>query len=180
MSIYFITGNKGKLVEVQSILGDVDGLDIDLLEIQSLDAHEIIKAKLQEAQKHKSGEFIVEDTSLYFEALNGLPGPLIKWFMKTIGNDGLYKLAESFRNFNAEAKTIVGYSNPQGDISFHEGSIKGNIVTPRGEGFGWDPIFKPEGYSKTFGELAPEEKNSFSMRKIALEKLKSSTKSFNK
>ncbi len=173
-SIYFITGNKGKLAEVQSILGNVEALGIDLPEIQSLDAHEIIKAKLEEAKNHQAGEFIVEDTSLYFEALKGLPGPLIKWFMKTVGNDGLYKIAEAFGNFSAEAKTIIGYSDAEGVISFHEGVIKGTIVAPRGEGFGWDPIFQPEGYSKTFGELSSEEKNSFSMRKIALEKLKTS------
>lgn len=172
MSLYFITGNKGKLAEVQSILGNVEGLDIDLPEIQELDAHKIIQAKLEEAQKHQKGEFIVEDTSLYFESLNGLPGPLIKWFMKTVGNDGLYKMAESFGNFNAEAKTIIGYSDSQNNIQFFEGNIKGTIVSPRGEGFGWDPIFQPDGYSKTFGELSAEEKNSFSMRKIALEKLK--------
>ena len=109
--LYFITGNKGKLMEVQSILGNVEALDIDLPEIQELDAHKIIRAKLEEAQKHQEGEFIVEDTSLYFEALKGLPGPLIKWFMKTIGNDGLYKIAESFNAYNAEAKTIIGYSD---------------------------------------------------------------------
>lgn len=171
MTLYFITGNKGKLAEVQSILGNVEALDIDLPEIQSLDAHEIIKAKLEEAKKHQAGEFIVEDTSLYFEALNGLPGPLIKWFMKTVGNEGLYKMAEAFGNFGAEAKTIIGYSDTQGSISFFEGNIKGTIVSTRGEGFGWDPIFQPEGYSKTFGELTTEEKNSFSMRKVALEKL---------
>jgi len=176
MTLYFITGNKGKLAEVQSILGGVEALDIDLPEIQSLDAHEIIKAKLEEAQKHHDGEFIVEDTSLYFEGLRGLPGPLIKWFMKTIGNDGLYKTAEAFGNFNAEAKTIIGYSDTQNNISFYEGNIKGTIVSPRGDGFGWDPIFQPENYSKTFGELSAEEKNSFSMRKIALEKLKSNLK----
>jgi len=172
MTLYFITGNKGKLAEVQSILGDVESLDIDLPEIQSLDAHEIIEAKLKEAQKHQTGEFIVEDTSLYFEGLNSLPGPLIKWFMKTVGNEGLYKMSEAFGNFNAEAKTIIGYSDTQKNISFYEGNIKGTIVTPRGEGFGWDPIFQPEGYDKTFGELSAEEKNSFSMRKIAVEKLK--------
>ena len=172
MTLYFITGNKGKLAEVQSILGNVEALDIDLPEIQSLDAHEIIKAKLEEAQKHNVGEFIVEDTSLYFEGLNGLPGPLIKWFMKTIGNDGLYKMAEAFGNSNAEAKTIIGYSDAQKNTSFYEGNVRGTIVAPRGEGFGWDPIFQPEGYSKTFGELTAEEKNSFSMRKIAVEKLK--------
>lgn len=66
MSLYFITGNKGKLAEVQSILGNIEGLDIDLPEIQELDAHAIIKAKLTEALKHQTGTFIVEDTSLYF------------------------------------------------------------------------------------------------------------------
>lgn len=173
MSLYFITGNKGKLAEVQSILGNVEALDIDLPEIQSLDAHEIIKAKLIEAQKHQTGEFIVEDNSLYLEGIKGLPGPLIKWFMKTVGNDGIYKMAEAFGNFKAEARVIIGYSNSAGEISFFEGNTRGTIVAPRGsEGFGWDPIFQPEGYDKTFAELTPEEKNSFSMRRIAVEKLK--------
>lgn len=171
--LYFITGNKGKLAEVQAILGDVvEGLDIDLPEVQEIDAHKIIKAKLEEAQKHHKGEFIVEDTSLYFEAMNGLPGPLIKWFMKTVGNDGLYKLASAFDNFNAEAKTIIGHSDLDGEIEFFEGNIKGKIVSPKGTGFGWDPIFQPDGYTKTFGELTAEEKNSFSMRKLALEQFK--------
>lgn len=174
MTLYFITGNKGKLAEVQSILGNVEALDIDLPEIQSLDAHEIIKAKLEQAQKHQEGEFIVEDNSLYLDAMNGLPGPLIKWFLKTVGNDGLYKIAAAFGNFGAEAKVIIGYSDTQKNISFHEGITRGTIVEARGsEGFGWDPIFQPEGYSKTFGELSAEEKNSFSMRRIAVEKLKS-------
>jgi len=172
MALYFITGNKGKLAEVQNILGNVEALNIDLLEIQSLDAHEIIKAKLEEAKKHHDGDFIVEDTSLYFESMKGLPGPFIKWFMKTVGNDGLYKIAQVFGNFNAEAKTVIGYSDSEGKVSFFEGSIRGTIVSPRGEGFGWDPIFQPDGYTKTFGELTAEEKNSISMRKIALEKLK--------
>ncbi|MEI6843222.1 MAG: non-canonical purine NTP pyrophosphatase [bacterium] len=170
--LYFIIGNKGKLAEVQSIIDDVEALDIDLPEIQEIDAHKIIKAKLEEAQKHHKGEFIVEDTSLYFEAMNGLPGPLIKWFMKTIGNDGLFKMISVFGNFNAEAKTLIGHSDLEGNIEFFEGSIKGTVVSPKGTGFGWDPIFQPEGYSKTFGELSSEEKNSFSMRKLAVEKLK--------
>jgi non-canonical purine NTP pyrophosphatase (RdgB/HAM1 family) len=171
MTLYFITGNKGKLAEVQSILGEVNGLDIDLPEIQELDAHKIIKAKLEEAQKHQKGNFIVEDTSLYFDGMNGLPGPLIKWFLKTVGNEGLHKLTEIFGS-GATAKTIIGYSDVSGHVEFFEGSIKGVIVPARVEGFGWDPIFQPEGYDKTFGELSAEIKNSFSMRKIAVEKLK--------
>ncbi|MES2953155.1 MAG: non-canonical purine NTP pyrophosphatase [Patescibacteria group bacterium] len=172
MSLYFITGSASKLSEVKAILADVEQLGIDLPEIQDIDPHTIIRAKLEEARKHQEGDFIVEDTSLYFDALNGLPGPLIKWFMKTVGNDGLYKIAEAYGNFGVEAKTIVGYSS--GDkIEFFEGSIRGSIVKPRGEtGFGWDPIFEPTGYDKTFAELEPSLKNSISMRKVAVEKLK--------
>lgn len=172
MSLHFITGNQGKLKEVQSILGDVVALDIDLVEIQSLDAHEIIRAKLEEARIHHKGKLIVEDTSLYFQGLNGLPGPLIKWFMKSIGNDGLMKIVQNLDNNRAEAKTVIGYSNANGEVSFFEGSVFGTIVTPRGTGFGWDPIFMPDGQTKTFGEMTAEGKNSLSMRRLAVEKLR--------
>ncbi|MCX6787699.1 MAG: non-canonical purine NTP pyrophosphatase [Candidatus Kaiserbacteria bacterium] len=173
MSIHFLTGSQNKLAEMQAILGDVEQLDIDLPEIQEIDAHKIIRAKLMEALKHKKEAFIVEDTSLYFDALSGLPGPLIKWFMKTVGNDGLFKMAEAFGNYAAEAKTIIGYTDGSGNIEFFEGSVRGMIVAPRGEtNFGWDPIFQPEGKDKTFAELTAEEKNSVSMRRLAAEKLK--------
>lgn len=170
--IKFITGNKGKIEEALQILGDVDSLDLDLIEIQEIDAQVIIEAKLKEAEKIHKGEFIVEDTSLYLDALGGLPGPLIKWFMKTIGNDGLYKIAEKLGENGAEAKTIIGYSDVDGKVKFFEGSVRGTISEPRGTGFGWDPIFIPSGYKKTFGEMTSNEKNEISMRKIAFEKLR--------
>jgi inosine triphosphate pyrophosphatase len=172
MALYFITGSKAKFSEVKEILGDIEQLEMDLEEIQDTDPHKVVAAKLEEALRHQYGAFIIEDTSLYFNALNGLPGPLIKWFMKTIGNDGLYKIAAAFGNFDAEAKTIIGYTNGR-KTEFFEGVVKGTIVSPRGEtGFGWDPIFQPEGYTKTFAEMSSEEKNSLSMRKLAAEKLK--------
>lgn len=173
MALYFLTGSENKFAEVQAILGDIEKLNIDLPEIQEINAHQIIKAKLQEALQHKQEAFMVEDTSLYFDALRGLPGPLIKWFMKTVGNDGLFKMAEAFDNYGAEAKTIIGYTDGSGAIKFFEGAFRGTIVAPRGEnGFGWDPIFQPEGKDKTFAELTADEKNAFSMRKLAAEKLR--------
>lgn len=171
--IYFITGNKNKLEEVQSFLSNVEQLDIDLPEIQDVDAHEIIKAKLQEATKHTQGEFIVEDTSLYLDCLNGLPGPLIKWFLKAIGNDGLFNLAEKLGDVKATAKTMIGYAKEADDFYFFEGIVEGKIVKPQTElGFGWDSIFLPDGYQKTFVEMTKEEKNKISMRSIAVSKLK--------
>lgn len=171
--MHFITGNKNKLEEIKSVIPDVDQLDIDLVEVQDIDPHVIIKAKLQEAFNHHQGPFIVEDTSLYFESLKDFPGPMIKWFLKSLGNEGLANLAQRLENQKAVAKVLIGYAKNKEDIKFFEGSIAGIIVPPRGETtFGWDPIFQPDGFQKTFAEMSPEEKNAISMRKIAAEKLK--------
>lgn len=173
MSLYFITGNRNKFDEVKAILGEVEQLDFDLSEIQDIDARNIVRAKLLEALNHKDGECIVEDTSLHFDCLKGLPGPLIKWFLKTIGNEGLAELAKKLGDNRAEAKTIIGYAKNRDEIEFFEGTIPGRIVAPAGvSAFGWDPIFLPDGYDKTFAEMTTEEKNCVSMRKIAVEKLK--------
>ncbi|MCK5044126.1 RdgB/HAM1 family non-canonical purine NTP pyrophosphatase [Candidatus Parcubacteria bacterium] len=173
MALYFITGNRNKFAEANSVLPEVQQIDIDLPEIQDIDATEIVEAKLLEALKQKEGEFIVEDTSLYFDCLNGLPGPLIKWFLKTIGNKGLFDIVDKLGDNKAEAKTIIGYAKNKQQVHFFEGLIKGKIVPPRGDSnFGWDPIFQPEGCSKTFAEMSSEEKNAISMRRVALNKLK--------
>jgi len=173
MTLYFITGNKNKFEEVKLIFPNVEQFDINLQEIQEIDAKKILNAKFLEALKYKQAEFIVEDTSLYLECLNGLPGPLIKWFIKTIGNEGLFNITKKLENTKAEAKTIIGYARSSKEIYYFEGSIKGKIVSPRGKsGFGWDPIFQPEGFLQSFAEMTQTEKNKISMRSIALNKLK--------
>lgn len=93
--------------------------------------------------------------------------------MKIIGKEGLFNIIKKLGNNKAEAKTIVGYAKNPDEIYYFEGSIKGTIVFPIGKsGFGWDPIFQPKGFSKSFAELTQEEKNEISMRRIALNKLK--------
>lgn len=172
MTIYFITGNKEKFSEAKNIIPELKQLDIDLPEIQETDAKEIIKEKLKEATNHKQAEFIVEDTSLCLNALNGLLGPLIKWFLKKLGNEGIYEIVSKTGDNIAEAKTIIGYSN-QKKIYFFEGRVKGKIVKPKNDnGFGWDPIFIPEGKNKRFSEMSKEDKNNISMRSKAFKKLK--------
>ncbi len=182
MNIYFITGNKNKFGEAKEIIPELEQLDIDLPEIQEIDGRKIIEAKLVEALKRHKGGFIVEDTSLSLDCLNGLPGPLIKWFLKTIGNDGLWKIAERAGNPKAEAKTIIGYAKDPDNIRYFEGKIRGEITAPHGTAnFGWDPIFQPEGYSKTFAEMNREEKNKISMRRLAFEEFREylETRDFN-
>jgi len=176
--INFVTGNKDKLREAKQIVNELEGLDIDLPEIQEIDAHKVIEAKLLEAKKCTFGEFVVEDTSLYFDATPGLPGPLIKWFVKTIGNHGMANLIDRYDQKTGRAVNMIGYMNLNGDISYFEGSINGLIVQPRGNnGFGWDAIFQPEGSDKTFSEMDSIDKNNISMRKIAFEKLRNHLKS---
>jgi len=173
MAIYFITGNKGKYAEVKAVIPQVKQIKLDLPEIQEIDAKAIIKAKLIEALKHKKGEFIVEDTSLYLDCLNGLPGPLIKWFLQSIGNQGLYQLSQRYKNQKAQAMSIFGYARNSKQIKFFQGVIRGKIVKPKGsKGFGWDQIFQPQGFKKTFAQMEQVEKNHISMRRIALNSLK--------
>lgn len=168
----FITSSEGKFAEVQAMIPDIRPISTDLPEIQSMDAREVIRFKLEMAREKWDGEFIVEDTSLYMDALNGLPGPLIKWFLQAMGGRGLNDIADRMMNRLAVARTVIGYSN-NGDPQFFIGEVHGYIVPPRGRGgFGWDKIFQPSGEKYTFAEMTPEEKSRISSRARAVEKLK--------
>jgi len=171
MTLYFVTGNKNKYKEVKAILPQIKWLKKELPEIQEFDVRKIIRYKLKQALKYKKGEFIIEDTGLYIDALKGLPGPLIKWFLDKMGTKGIYNTVKNL-NKRAEATTVIGYAKGS-EVHFFTGTVKGRIVKPRGHtAFGWDPIFQPEDYRQTFAEMSQKEKSEISMRRIALKKLK--------
>ncbi len=178
MKSYFVTGNEGKYKEISTYISNLEMLNIqDIPEIQSLDINEIIRAKLNAAKVELNDPkcfIIVEDTGLYLKALNGFPGPLIKFLLKSVGNDGIFNICEKLNNYKAEAISSFGlYDSKTNNISFFSAKIDGVITYPKGNyGFGWDPIFIPEGSDKTFAEMETiEEKNNFSMRFKALKKL---------
>ncbi|KAJ1975684.1 nucleoside triphosphate pyrophosphohydrolase ham1 [Dimargaris verticillata] len=88
--LVFVTGNQNKLREVQAILGDVVPIEskaLDLPELQGTTA-EVSADKCRRAAAIIKGPVITEDTSLCFNAMHGLPGPYIKWFLKNLGTDG--------------------------------------------------------------------------------------------
>lgn len=172
-TLSFITGNKFKYAEVKLLLPNIEQLDISLPELQELDSHKIIQFKLQEAFKHHAGPFIVEDTSLYLDCLHGLPGPLGKWFEHALGNDGLYEIINKLGNPRATCTTIIGYAESKNLVQYFEGTLTGTIVAPKvADPFGFNAIFQPKGYTKTFAEMTKEEKNEISMRGQAVKKLK--------
>lgn len=179
MKLRFITGNSGKFNEAHSLLPELEQLNIDLPEIQSLNASEIIEAKLDAATQQIDGPIMVEDTSLYCNCINGLPGPMIKWFLESLGNDNLVDLIHKYDDHTATVKTIIGLRiNNQNH--FFEGNLEGSIVEPRGKnGFGWCPIFEVKGMDKTYAELENVEKNKISQRAMAIKKMTEFLKSQN-
>ncbi|KAI0920805.1 hypothetical protein AcW1_005023 [Taiwanofungus camphoratus] len=172
----FVTGNANKLREVRAILGassiEVDSQDLDVPEIQG-STREVAAAKCRRAAELIGGPCITEDTALCFEALNGLPGPYIKYFLKELGHEGLNTLLKGFSTTAAYALCTFAYSaGPGSEPVLFEGRIDGRIVPARGEGkFGWDPIFEVDGTGQTYAEMTAEKKNKLSHRYRALEKL---------
>ncbi len=170
--VYFVTGNEDKYREAKVLLPTLERINFDLPEEQSLDPQVVINKKLEIARTKHEGPLIVEDTSLYLEGLNGFPGPLIKWMLQAVGNQGIYDLASKIHNRRATAKTVIGYDDGRGNVRFFEGEIDGQIVAPTGiDGFGWDDIFKPNGLDETFAEMGDDFKPEFSMRTQAFRKL---------
>jgi len=180
-TISFATGNKKKLEEVVAILAagstlpfTVEATKIDLPELQG-EAEEISKEKCRITAKTISGAVMVEDTSLCFNALKGLPGPYIKWFLDKLGHEGLNKMLVGFEDKTAYAQCIFAYTpGPDTEPVTFVGRTEGRIVPARGpHSFGWDPVFEPEGTGQTYAEMDPEAKNKISHRYRALDLLRS-------
>lgn len=116
---------------------------------------------------------IVEDSGFFVKALKGFPGTYSKFVYETIGNKGILKLLEDVDDREAYFKSVIGYCDEFG-VKLFIGKVDGKVsIEERGtEGFGYDPIFIPKGYNKTFAELGVEEKSKISHRKKAFEKFK--------
>lgn len=169
----FITGNAGKAKYLSDYFHfPIEHKKLDLKEIQSVNLKEVVEDKAKRAYDIVKSPVLVEDVSLTFKALKALPGPLIKWFLETLGNEGLCRLLDAFDDRSALAEVEFAICDELGVHTF-SGSMEGSIsTTPLGEmGFGWDPVFIPKGYEKTWAEMTDDEKHATSMRKIALEKM---------
>jgi non-canonical purine NTP pyrophosphatase (RdgB/HAM1 family) len=172
-SLTFITGNAKKAEQLSRYLHfSVEHHTLDIPEIQSLDIEEVATEKAKTAYQILGTPVLVEDTALSFEVLNGLPGPLIKWFLETIGNDGLAKLLSGYENRTAIAETCFALRDETG-VHLFKGTRMGTVSElPRGTtDFGWNPIFIPEGQELTWAEMDFEQQSKTSMRRLAIEKL---------
>ncbi|KAJ6469055.1 inosine triphosphate pyrophosphatase-like protein [Mycena vitilis] len=177
--LIFVTGNANKLKEVKAILSDggkpieIDSQSLDIPEIQG-STQEVAMDKCRRAAEMLGGPCITEDTALCFEALKGLPGPYIKYFLADLGHSGLNSLLVGFPTKAAWALCTFAYSaGPGSDPILFEGRTAGSIVPARGPGiFGWDAVFEPTGTGLTYAEMPTDQKNKLSHRYKALEKLR--------
>ena len=185
MKIVFATNNQHKLSEIRQILGDrVEVLslkdincDVDIPETgATLEANALQKA--QYIYDHYQMNVFADDTGLEVDALHGAPGVYSARYAGGEGHDSEANMAKLLRelgennNRKARFRTVIALII-QGQVHEFEGIVNGEIIRERrgGEGFGYDPIFQPEGYDKTFAELGVEVKNQISHRARATQKL---------
>ena len=172
--LLLVTGNPGKLAEARRIVAaagggvELESVTLDLPEIQSLDFGEVLEAKLaaaREALPRADSPIVVEEAGLELAAMNGFPGPLVKWMLDAVGAEGIARTAQALGNVRARAVALLAWSDGARTV-VARGEAHGELVhPPRGtRGFGFDPIFRPEGETRTFGELADEEKDALSHR----------------
>jgi len=183
MKIYFVTKNAGKVEEFRRILKGKINLehlkpDKEIPELEIQDVREVVIDKSKKAAEIYKKTVLTEDTGLFIKTLNGFPGSLIDRETK--------KHEESFRYWcgllnktnakdrSAYAETAIAVCKPGKKIAVYVGRIDGHIPEEPmiGEhGFGWDSIFVPNGYNKSFAQLETEIKDNISMRRMALNKL---------
>lgn len=185
MKIVFATNNKHKLEEIKDILGK----DFEIVSLAEIGCHEDIPETgltLEENARQKS-TYIVEhynhdcfadDTGLEVDSLNGEPGVHSARYAEGTDHDSeanMRKLLSKMLNVKdrtARFRTVISLIINGVEHQF-EGRVEGRIATEKHgkEGFGYDPIFIPEGYDKSFAELGEEVKNQISHRARAVKKL---------
>lgn len=184
MKLVFATNNKHKLQEVRDILGS----RVEVLSLNDINCHDdipetgttleenaIIKARW--ISKKYGCNCFADDTGLEVEALDGAPGVYSARYAgeECDSQANMQKLLENLTgktNRTAQFRTVIALIINKEEVLF-DGVVKGSISTEKqGEaGFGYDPIFVPEGYKLSFAQMGSEEKNSISHRYRATEKL---------
>ncbi len=177
--VFFATGNINKFNEARSILGQY-GIAVGMLrlkgdEIQSESLKEIAETSVQNAYQRCRLPVFVEDAGLFIDALSGFPGPYAAYVYKTVHNSGILKLMEKTHGRHAKFQSFIAYCDDQNayEPKCFEGEVNGEITLTERKaqgksGFGFDPVFQPEGSKKTFAEMTLTEKNFFSHRAMAI------------
>ncbi|XCF07400.1 non-canonical purine NTP diphosphatase [Tamlana crocina] len=184
MKIVFATGNQNKVKEVQTLMPS----HITLLSLKDIDCNEEVPEtqntiegnaiqKAEYIKTHYGFDCFADDTGLEVEALNGAPGVYSARYAGEQKNaeDNMQKVLSELKDENnrtAQFKTVIAL-HLNGKLQTFTGICKGEITTQKagGKGFGYDPIFKPEGHQQTFAQMELSLKNRIGHRGKAVEQL---------
>lgn len=166
--LILVTTRAEKAVEAQRMGFRIEHRSVELPEPQALDPGEIATWKARAAWERLRCPVVVEDSGLSVVAWGGFPGALVKWLEMSAGLETFARMLDPFPDRGAVARCALACFDGERMVTAM-GEVRGRIArTPRGAGgFGWDPLFVPEGSEKTFGEMEPAEKDSVSHRRRA-------------
>lgn len=176
MELTVVTSNDGKFSEFAEVLNLRDlrlsRRSETYPEIQADTLEDVVRFGLAWLRPRIEGNFAIDDSGLFIEQLSGFPGVYSSFVYRTVGLDGILRLMSNAANRRASFGTVLGLSL-DGEERIITGSCRGEIAhAPTGEGgFGYDPLFIPEGLDRTFGQMELSEKNAISHRGEALRKL---------
>ena len=178
MELGLVTSNAGKGHELAAVLEPlghaVTQRELGYPEVQAPTLEAVVEIGLEWlAQNHPGEALLIDDAGLFVDALGGFPGVYSRHAWDTIGPAGVLARLGNGEERNAEFRCVLGLLLPDGGHQLFHGSCRGSVTrAPRGDGgFGYDPIFIPEGDKRTFAELPLAEKNGISHRGRALAEL---------
>ncbi|TLZ58765.1 MAG: RdgB/HAM1 family non-canonical purine NTP pyrophosphatase [Methanobacteriota archaeon] len=175
--ITFVTTNPGKFREVSATLAPLGvrmrRLDRAYPELQADRLDDVVRFAAGIVARQVRGEFLIDDSGLFVDALGGFPGVYSSYVYRTIGPGGVLTLMQREARRSARFETVFLLGRRGRPPRIFRGACEGSIArAPRGRGgFGFDPIFVPRGSRRTFGEMSLAEKNAVSHRARAAEAL---------
>jgi len=187
LELVFFSNNKNKIKEVSNYFVNTGIEILSLNDLKKIESPQETGVTFEENAQIKSSycynifkkKCFSDDSGLCIEAMNGEPGIYSKNFIQKHKNiklafEKIFLEVKKKNNFNAFFQTSICLKTSKEESVFFKGIIRGTISkTTRGlDGFGYDPIFIPNGYKKTFGEMSIAEKNLISHRSMAIKKLK--------
>lgn len=176
MILGLVTSNRHKLEEYRqglSVLGmQVDHMDVECDEIQADTLEEVVLSCMEQLKRDGHRNFMLDDSGLFVPSLNGFPGVYSAYVMHTIGCQGMLRLMEGLDR-SAYFECCIGVCSERLGEFTVSGVSRGRIIgEERGDaGFGYDPIFSPEGAELTFAEMDMGTKNEHSHRGRAMREL---------
>ena len=180
MNVRFVTGNVGKAAEAAATLAPLGilfervGLDLRHADVDGLE--EVATAKAESLRGQVAPPYFVEDAGLFIDALAGFPGVYSAYVFRTLGNHGILRLLHGERQRGATFRAVVAYVSGKAAPRLFSGRCAGSVLEePRGRnGFGFDPIFRPEGRRRSFAQMEAAEKNARSHRGDAMRRFAAS------